>query len=655
MPAAVKVDWKSWRKQIAIGRRYLKDINNFPAFCEMFLKIQTTEGGELLPFILNPIQNWFVNEFIIPPYENGQPTRVVILKCRQTGMSTLAEALCLWCTLGHFHWNSLVIGKDEEQTRTLFRMMRRYDRHMDDADGEHTFPEFPKRKDTEDSLEYQQPAHRHKKYQYDEKAENYFNAEKGRPVVFLDSRIEVKSGEKKDVLGRGGTYHFVHASEVSTWPALKASLASLLSCCHPKRETVVICETTANGMNEFHSFWQNMQIGELEVPSLWQKFFIPWYWDARYELPLHDIEWDWLDEYEKSIYWRILGDKTLEKIDPKVDEERVWAKIFWRRQMIRDVFFGDVDLFKQEFPATEAEAFMFTGISAYTAQALDRISQTVCDPIWRGDIEIVHGPKQKADEPPRMIKRHENAFGKLKVWEAPQKEHQYAVAADIAEGKATEGLSLEKESKSKWDFSCAQVFKVTSYPPRMEQVAVWHGNSDPDVFGDTLVALALTYHSAFLSWEVNGPGISLRTQIVEKHRYRHIYLRQVYDSLSKRMTLNPGWRTARRTKPDMVAASQRFVRQDHLLIKDAGTYLEMKAYSQLGHMKYGAAQGHDDRVDALCQLCITVEDRITQLKERAKLKTAEEIEDERRKDPNYDWSETYESNDNFSVILGTEW
>jgi len=637
-----------------------------------FVVIQPEEGGALYPFKLNKIQLWFHFKIVVPLWEAGLPIRVIVLKARQMGFSTYIEIFSYWCTIGHQVWNTLVVGEDDAQVKMLFRMMRRADENLDlTKEGRAIFPELVKYRDSEESMEYKMPSATHRGKLYKKirsrlkRAQNrYKNTRTNRDAVKLDSRIEVRSAEKKGSLGRAGTYQTVHASECARWPKLLQALSALMAAVHNKLHTSVFIETTANGMNEFHSFWQNLHIGRREVPTIWQRVFVPWYWDDRYEYTGTKLPHTFVNDYEESLFDRIKNDKRMyEEIDPDVTEDRIWAKIFWYRQAIFDKCFGDPEMMKQEYPSTDAEAFLFTGTSAYGAVSLSRIERTIRDPKWQGSINLKlekkdgkeqdeekEKEKHEGDEtyrPKYEVRLEEDSRGNLKIWHDPEKNHSYCIFADVAEGKALEGVD---ESKSRWDFSCAQVFKVTSWPPAMQQAAVWHGNCDPDEFGDILVAMGRHYNRAFLGWEINGPGRSLGLQILKGHRYGYVYMRPDYDSITKKPTKKPGWRTTSRSKPDMVAISQRFVRQAEVEIYDAGTYAEMRAFARLGENKWGAAAGHDDRAIAFCGMCAIVEERLVMLKRKYDLA----VEEARKKEePTREDIEDELSN--YNPVLGGDW
>ncbi|MFO7902317.1 MAG: hypothetical protein R6U98_06645 [Pirellulaceae bacterium] len=627
----------------------LTDIRRFPEFAERFLRIRPDEGGSTIPFRMNPVQRYLHENYVVPTYRAGKPVRLLILKCRQSGVSTWAESLSYWLAIGHQEWASLVIGEDEEQTRTIFRMIRRYNDYAPwNSTEEDTslFPLFPQRGDSQRALEFGQKSKVHKGNLYAGRDD----------VVFLDSTIEVKSAQKEGALGRAGTYQSVHASEAARWPKLTESLSALLSCAHPLPETVTIIECTAYGMNEFYTFWNNLVVGNEQVPTMWQRVFIPWYWDARYELPL-EIDREYVSEYEEQLVDRIQSDRELEEIDAGAKTlNRIWAKLFWRRRQIRDVFFGDPsdpqswDVFNQEFPSTPSEAFLFSGRYAFSPYAMKLMEGHARAPIWRADIDMKRRSGQHRDVAPSIVDVSKHDHGKLRVFEEPQEDAKYVVFGDVAEGKAIEGVA---EKLSKWDFSCAQVVKIgESFP--LKQVAIWHGNADPDQYGDVLVALARYYNEALLGWEINGPGHALKLQILDIHDYENIYLRKEEDSLSGKILMKAGWRTTRRSKPDMVSIAQKLVRERDLVVYDDATISEMKSFAIMGENKYEAAQGHDDRVIALCGSVAIVNDDIQEL--RAQIAIERKERERRKREEDRDKMSDHEEEERpWNPILGDEW
>jgi len=643
-----------WRE----SKSLLQDIDRFPEFCEKHLKIQPIQGGKVVPFVFNKVQRWFFLKYVRPTWLANKPLRIAILKARQEGFSTFCQAFNFWNTLGRHNLSNLTIGRDEEQSLTLFRMVHRFDMNL--PIGEE-LPCFPKATCTRRQIEYRRPP-------LGKMPKKMFGRD---DLVFLDSRIEIKSAMKDENLGRGGTYHVIHASEVAFWKHLIPALSSLLACCHDEPKTAVFLESTACGYNAWHSFWTNLVIGEQEVPTDWQRVFVPWYWHGAYELPLQ-IKRFFEDEVEEELYQRIRNDATAYEMDPDLCEDRIWAKIFWRRKTIRDKFFGDSMQFRQEFPATDLEAFVFNGVSAFSMTALARMEKQVQAPLLRAHVRLVPAKKPgevlKQDEEPtdkqqQKEKKKERAHptcelqeherGRLSLYEAPVPKAKYVLFGDAAEGKAAESFGSADEQKSKYDYSAVSVLRVDEYPKKpIKLVAMWHGTVDPDLFGDVLVALGWYFNEAYVGWEINGPGRSLSLQVIEKHRYTSVYMREDLDAFTHRQTQKPGWRTTPGTKPDMVAMGQRYVREQGIWVPDAPTQMEMKAFSRVGQNKFEAAEGHDDRVIAVLGALIIVDPRLDIIRRQieAELKAATKVVS--TSDPERD---LWEPKEKGHPILGSEW
>jgi hypothetical protein len=633
------VQWKE-------SKSLLQDVDRFPEFAERFLRIQPKEGGRTIPFKLNKVQDWFFRTFIAPTWRADKPVRIAILKARQEGFSTLAQGFNLWVTLGRPNTNNLVIARDEEQTKMLFRMIKRFDENLPIGG---ILPIFPKAMCTKKGIEYKKPP-----------LGKFPKKMIGRnDLVFLDSRIEIRSAMDDENLGRSGTFQCVHASEVAFWKNLTGALSSLMAACSAEPKSAIFLESTANGFNSWHSFWSNLTIGEQEVPTNWQRVFVPWFWDSRYELPLN-IKRFFADDTEEELYAQIRDDPTLPEMDPEVTIDRIWYKLFWRRQTIRDMFFGDLLKFKQEFPASDVEAFIFDGASAFQSTALTRMERHTRKPLVRAHIRLVPpketpekpqgGRTTRVNHPIPELEEHER--GRLLIYEMPQPGQKFAIFGDAAEGKASESFGTADEMKSKFDFSAASVLRVDDYPPAIRQVAIWHGTVDPDLFGDILVAMGWLFNEAFLGWEINGPGRSLSIQVIERHRYTNVFMREDLDSITHRPTQKPGWRTTPGTKPDMVATGQRYVREKTLLILDSATLLEMKAFSRVGQNRFEAAEGHDDRVITILGGLTIVEPRLEAIRRQIQAEKKVVAAKSSEIDPDRD---LFEPKDKPHPILGSEW
>lgn len=592
----------------------MTNIERFPEYCEKIGRIIPVEAGPAIPFILNPIQLWIHRRYVVPAYLAGHPIRLNILKMRQSGISTWAEEFNYWCAQGHENWNALVVASDEDQAGLVFEMMHTF--HESFPEGQHGFPRIFIKNKTAELFWFKKPDPRFKGF-----------TEKELKLWWLDlnSRIRIRSAEQRKRLGRAGTWQSVHASEVAYWPELRKAMTALMACCHERPETSVILETTANGMNEYYDFWENRSVGSREIPFDWQNIFIPWYWDPKYEIktlvsggvslePRH-----YISEDEEDLFERILADEILwSEIDPGLTEERIWNKLFWRRFAIAHKCQGDLEEFNQEWPSTPTEAFKFSGQNVFKASALARIEKDIREPVWKGNIAVE--PVNKAISRYTRkgveleVEMHAFEYGRLSVYEEPKENEVYGVFADVAEGKGIEG---GVEAKSKWDFSVANIIKVSSYPP-LEQVAIWHGQIDVSRLGYLLVALAKWYNHALLAWESNSVGAALKGPIVEHCRYRNYFMRKDWD-MNRTKKKTPGFYTSPKNKMHMVVTGQAFVHNGEIVIRDRALLTEMKSYSVLRENRWGALRGHDDRVMTLLMGCLILEPRISKLKRQSEL------------------------------------
>lgn len=126
--------------------------------------------------------------------------------------------------------------------------------------------------------------------------------------------------------GRGDTLHNLHLSEFSFYPDPETMLASTLQAVVPEGRVVI--ETTANGVNFFKSYWEKSKAGETGFKT---HFF------------------------DNSFY----------------SEEFLHEK----RQELGD------ELFKQEYPSSDLEAFIATGTPFFDREALMYYLSNVQEPI----------------------------------------------------------------------------------------------------------------------------------------------------------------------------------------------------------------------------------------------------------------------------------
>lgn len=285
--------------------------DNFPYFARKCLKIRTKEG-DIKPFILNKAQLYFYKLAQEQLAETGR-VRLVVVKGRQQGLSTVIQAVYFWQTIFRKGVRTYILTHEKNATENLFGMTKRYYDHYPLKDFMNT------KEDSSTSLFFE-----------------------GR-----ESGYKIGTAGNKAV-GRSQTIQLFHGSEAAFWPHAAEHAAGILQAIPDVDGTYVIFESTANGIGNF--FYDKYR-DSLSDESEFNLVFIPWYWQAEYSKPIdHNFH-----VYEEEQAIMDMYGITKEQLN-------------WRRQKIRELHTTGIDgalLFKQEYPNDAEEAFIATSYDSY--------------------------------------------------------------------------------------------------------------------------------------------------------------------------------------------------------------------------------------------------------------------------------------------------
>lgn len=290
-------------KERAIRQR-LKD--DFPHYANKCLKIRT-KSGKVVPLDLNEAQ-LYIHKCVEEQRAKTGKVRAIVLKGRQQGCSTYIEGRFYWRVSHSRGARAFILTHEEEATNNLFEIANRYHENC--------------------------PKHVRPSTSASNAKELHFDK--------LDAGYKVGTAGNKAV-GRSSTVQLFHGSEVGFWPNAQQHAAGILQAIPDEPGTEIFKESTANGVgNYFHKEWQDAEAGLSEYIAI----FVPWFWSKEYkkEVPLGFS----LDS-EESAYMEAYG----------LDMEQM----VWRRAKIIEL--KDPILFKQEYPATAAEAFQVSGADPY--------------------------------------------------------------------------------------------------------------------------------------------------------------------------------------------------------------------------------------------------------------------------------------------------
>lgn len=508
-----------------------------------YLKIRD-KSANLVRFIENSTQK-IINERIQSRRRKGLPACILILKARQVGVSTDAQAITYAFTSQRQFVTALDIADDVDGASYIFKMNELFHEQMA-INHPHLTP--AKARSNEQRLEFEKTGSR----------------------IMIDTARNATAGRKF-------TAQIIHLSEAAFFPDFKATMQALVPSFSRTPDSIFIIETTANGMNDFSTFYWKMK--------------------AKYEADPDQAEWmvvfcSWKEhaEYSRDFYsdvMRFKFEQSLSSKEKKIQKEHALSleQLNWRRTMIEDAFGGDDEKFEVEYPLTDKEAFKSTARQVFPEKLTGPQRVNIVVPKLRGEMELV-------DRRPSFMPDQQ---GFLRIYQESQPEERYVIGADTCESSLTH------------DEACAQVIKRSTWT----QVAHLHGHMNPEDFAERLVALGLYYNRALLCPERNGPGLVTVTYLANRF-YPNICRQKkavVSDSGQWAETEEYGFHTNVKTKPLIIDQLQTSLRTLLLVLHDAKTLDELETYvvknvNKDGHAELGADEGKRD--DCVMSLAIAL-------------------------------------------------
>ena len=505
-------------------------------YIEHCLKIRT-KSGAVIPFRLNAAQKKLYG-IARAQQERGKPVRIIILKARQLGFSTLTEGLIFHACATRPNTNALIVTHREDATANLFRMSKLF------------YDELPEpvkpmlRTSNAQELVFENPTRSPK-----EKAE--------RPG--LRSRLRCATAGGKGI-GRSDTLQCVHLSEYAFWPegadGKAATLTGILQAVPSMPGTMVVIESTANGYEDFKSRWDAAVAGENDFEAV----FFAWYENPEYTMePAPGTEWTPEERELQERYALTDGQLT------------------WRRWCIANNCGGDLDMFRQEYPSNPDEAFLHSGTGVFDNEQVILRRETAPEPIRTGEFEI----GERADEGigPYEIKFNDSETGPVKIWKEPEEGHPYVIGGDTA----GEG--------SDW-FTAFVIDNATG-----EQVAALRRQYSEPEYVREIFALGMYYNQALVGLETNFSTYPVMK--LDELGYPNQYAREREDTYTRQVKKSYGFRTDRQTRPRSIANLVEVFSSHPRWFMDDDLLLEMLTFCyNEDHRPEALAGQHDDMVMA---------------------------------------------------------
>lgn len=235
-------------------------IDNFPLWCKECVTVTDKLTGAPVPFILNAPQRR-VTRILEDQRRRNLPIRLIMLKARQWGGSTLVQIYMAWMQLvRHTGWNSLICGHVKDASaniRGMYSMLLR---------------NYP------DGLKGEKP----KEFAFTPfEGSRNINA-----IPARECRVTLASALAANSV-RGGNYQMAHLSEVAFWgdgdeEVAARTVRSIAGSVALEPETLLVMESTADGEdNFFHDEWVRAVKGLSDKTPV----FVPWYEIEIYTRP----------------------------------------------------------------------------------------------------------------------------------------------------------------------------------------------------------------------------------------------------------------------------------------------------------------------------------------------------------------------------------
>ena len=477
------------------------DVNSLEDTFQKYFRIRDKKG-KLVAFTLNKAQKIILKRFQAD-YNAGKPLRYIILKARQKGISTFWEAVMYWLATINELFKGTIVAQDTDASDNLFEMTKRY------------HDNFP--------LGYGFIENRNNRKELSLRENN--------------SVIEIQTAEGGGKVKRSDTIQAAHLTEVEWWRDAKQTLLVLLQTVPDEPLTLIVLETTANGIGgPFYNRWQvayglglsddltEEERLEYEGASDYQAIFISWLIDDEYTRPFKTPD-------EKQAFIKGLGNQ---KFNAYEDEEQTLMDEYgatlehlnWRRKIITDKCDGDVYMFHQEYPSNPMEAFVTSGRPVFDIKICNnnllfaqKLAKAGKMPLRRGDLVPVYrendikyrqlrvkGIDSYYDLKPfiKGMLFEDNPRGNYKIYGDVTyrlgEHYKYCASADVAEG-------LEQG-----DFDCMKVMNRKC----KEIVLTYHGHTDPDLLANEQHKLSVFLgNDIYFATERNNHGL---TTIISAHK-----------------------------------------------------------------------------------------------------------------------------------------
>lgn len=560
----------------------IRQKHDYPFWTAMFAYIKRKGGGTDVLFRLNRPQRKLIKR-LEKMRKAGKPIRLILLKARQWGGSTVIQIYMAWLQLVHeVGLNSLIIahqGTGSDEIKDMFdRMIKSYPVEMLHELGDAYAPNEPKMVGVG-------------------KSGNIFR------VPQRNCKIKIGTAERPNSC-RGGDYNLVHLSEVALWKETDGKkpediVRSACSGILLRPYTMIVYESTPNGVG---NFFHKEYLAAKKGLSQFEAMFVAWFEIEQYELPFENEA----EKYEFAK--KLFANRRNEEIKSDREEPgtylwRLWEKgatleaIHWYvSERSKYTNHGDM---ASEYPSDDIEAFTYSGRKVFSSEDVEQFRPACRAPRWIGEI---YGSADEGEKAIEGLRFKKEADGRLFMWHDVERSDieevtdRYLVVVDVCKGHTKNA-----------DFAdilvIDRLFMMDGEPPVV--AAEWHGHIDMDKLAWKATQVAAYYNNALLVIESNtletnntkGEAEYILTLIHEVYG-RQLYARkQSAEDIRQGLPKKYGYHTNPLTKKVVIYNLKVVIRERLYIEREEACLDEYLTYVETENNVFEAMEGyHDDRL-----------------------------------------------------------
>ncbi len=491
----------SWLELIESEDTFKELIHNPWLLIEMQFSLIDKDFNEV-PFFLNDVQRDFQDNVLVPLLKKQEKKeieqiKIKILKGRQQGFTTYITAFQECLALTTTGFRGFTMAHDNDATNSIFSdIAKGFFETLIDE-----LKEQPKKSNA-------------------------------RELVFEGNNSAWRvatAGSKR--AGRGKKLKMLHNSEKAFWEDMRKNAAAISQAL--TKYSIEIDETTANGFNEFKEDWDEIKEGR----SKWIGCFYEWYRTSEYRKSFKGVDYtqdEFIEAIEHEQRFKGVDTKFMRLLKSLLHETHLdIEQIHWyfdKRLELKETVF-------QEYPCTDEQAFLHSGRPYFDIELLDILIN------------------QYKNKDFKSIKN-----GEIEVYEEPQKNVEYVIGSDVAEG-------LDMHDKSTF---C--ILRTDNY----KEVANGEYTATPDEHGLILNEWGKKYNNAFIGVERNNHGHSTLNTLVNTCNYKNLFKEKTLDRKRNKETEKLGWSTNNKSKYIMLDELDTAIRNEEIDIQSVKTLKQLR-------------------------------------------------------------------------------